>query len=299
MIVEARKNVTVIPMSERSLSTLLIARCSKQANDPQTGCSHREEGICVFTIPGATAYTATKAGQVVLVQQLALELARHRIEIALMLDLALNPPAARAGVVRRFPRADMRLLPTPCAMHGKTPGGLCHLRDRRLPSARPGYPLPRLLGTTHCAARAAKPDTKTLRLSPGTDFSLREALIGRGFGGCFSSLPGGALRQAARPWDRGHGDPGTRSAQGVTPVCRNRQRSPHRFRVRRCPAARSHAWPQRRTANLPSRRRLQPFGGIRSLSVACAEAIGPGLCRNFETSARSPFSYRLIGRTCG
>jgi NAD(P)-dependent dehydrogenase (short-subunit alcohol dehydrogenase family) len=38
-------------------------------------------GTRTFTTPGATAYTATKAGQVAIVQQLALELARHRIRI--------------------------------------------------------------------------------------------------------------------------------------------------------------------------------------------------------------------------
>jgi NAD(P)-dependent dehydrogenase (short-subunit alcohol dehydrogenase family) len=38
-------------------------------------------GTRTFTTPGATAYTATKAGQVAMVQQLALELARHQIRI--------------------------------------------------------------------------------------------------------------------------------------------------------------------------------------------------------------------------
>jgi NAD(P)-dependent dehydrogenase (short-subunit alcohol dehydrogenase family) len=38
-------------------------------------------GTRTFTTPGATAYTATKAGQVVMVQQLALELAKHHIRI--------------------------------------------------------------------------------------------------------------------------------------------------------------------------------------------------------------------------
>jgi NAD(P)-dependent dehydrogenase (short-subunit alcohol dehydrogenase family) len=38
-------------------------------------------GTRTFTTPGATAYTATKAGQVAMVQQLALELARHNIRI--------------------------------------------------------------------------------------------------------------------------------------------------------------------------------------------------------------------------
>lgn len=38
-------------------------------------------GTRTFTSPGATAYTATKAAQVAMVQQLALELARHRIRI--------------------------------------------------------------------------------------------------------------------------------------------------------------------------------------------------------------------------
>lgn len=38
-------------------------------------------GTRTFTTPGATAYTATKAAQVAIVQQLALELARHHIRI--------------------------------------------------------------------------------------------------------------------------------------------------------------------------------------------------------------------------
>ena len=38
-------------------------------------------GTRTFTTPGATAYTASKAGQVAMVQQLALELARHHIRI--------------------------------------------------------------------------------------------------------------------------------------------------------------------------------------------------------------------------
>lgn len=38
-------------------------------------------GTRTFTTPGATAYSATKAGQVAMVQQLALELARHHIRI--------------------------------------------------------------------------------------------------------------------------------------------------------------------------------------------------------------------------
>jgi NAD(P)-dependent dehydrogenase (short-subunit alcohol dehydrogenase family) len=38
-------------------------------------------GTRTFTTPGATAYTATKAGQVAMVQQLALELAKHHIRI--------------------------------------------------------------------------------------------------------------------------------------------------------------------------------------------------------------------------
>jgi NAD(P)-dependent dehydrogenase (short-subunit alcohol dehydrogenase family) len=38
-------------------------------------------GTRTFTTPGATAYTATKAAQVAMVQQLALELARHGIRI--------------------------------------------------------------------------------------------------------------------------------------------------------------------------------------------------------------------------
>lgn len=38
-------------------------------------------GTRTFTTPGATAYSATKAGQLAMVQQLALELGKHRIRI--------------------------------------------------------------------------------------------------------------------------------------------------------------------------------------------------------------------------
>ena len=38
-------------------------------------------GTRTFTTPGATAYTATKAAQVAIVQQLALELGKHRIRV--------------------------------------------------------------------------------------------------------------------------------------------------------------------------------------------------------------------------
>jgi NAD(P)-dependent dehydrogenase (short-subunit alcohol dehydrogenase family) len=38
-------------------------------------------GTRTFTTPGATAYAATKAGQLAMVQQLALELGRHRIRV--------------------------------------------------------------------------------------------------------------------------------------------------------------------------------------------------------------------------
>lgn len=38
-------------------------------------------GTRTFTTPGATAYAVTEAGQVAMVQQLALELARHHIRI--------------------------------------------------------------------------------------------------------------------------------------------------------------------------------------------------------------------------
>lgn len=38
-------------------------------------------GVRTFTSPGATAYSATKAAQIAIVQQLALELGRHHIRI--------------------------------------------------------------------------------------------------------------------------------------------------------------------------------------------------------------------------
>ncbi|ULR44541.1 3-oxoacyl-ACP reductase FabG [Rhizobium sp. K102] len=50
-------------------------------------------GTRTFTTPGATAYTATKAAQVAIVQQLALELGKHRIRIN-----AVCPGAIETGI---------------------------------------------------------------------------------------------------------------------------------------------------------------------------------------------------------
>lgn len=50
-------------------------------------------GTRTFTTPGATAYTATKAAQVAMVQQLALELGKHRIRIN-----AVCPGAIETGI---------------------------------------------------------------------------------------------------------------------------------------------------------------------------------------------------------
>lgn len=50
-------------------------------------------GTRTFTSPGATAYTATKAAQVAMAQQLALELGKHRIRVN-----AVCPGAIRTGI---------------------------------------------------------------------------------------------------------------------------------------------------------------------------------------------------------
>ncbi|ANM06035.1 3-oxoacyl-(acyl-carrier-protein) reductase 1 [Rhizobium phaseoli] len=50
-------------------------------------------GTRTFTTPGATAYTATKAGQLAMVQQLALELGKHHIRIN-----AVCPGAIETGI---------------------------------------------------------------------------------------------------------------------------------------------------------------------------------------------------------
>ncbi len=58
-------------------------------------------GTRTFTTPGATAYSATKAGQMAMVQQLALELARHKIRINAVcpgeIDTNINDNTALRG----------------------------------------------------------------------------------------------------------------------------------------------------------------------------------------------------------
>lgn len=75
-------------------------------------------GTRTFTTAGATAYSATKAGQVAMVQQLALELAEHRIRInavcpgAIESDIDDNTQqrnAEEAEVPVEFPEGDIPL----------------------------------------------------------------------------------------------------------------------------------------------------------------------------------------------
>jgi NAD(P)-dependent dehydrogenase (short-subunit alcohol dehydrogenase family) len=47
-------------------------------------------GTRTFTTPGATAYSATKAGQVAMVQQLALELGKHGIRVNALCPGSIN-----------------------------------------------------------------------------------------------------------------------------------------------------------------------------------------------------------------
>ena len=75
-------------------------------------------GTRTFTTAGATAYSATKAGQVAMVQQLALELAEHRIRInavcpgAIESEISDNTQqrkAEEAEVPVEFPEGDIPL----------------------------------------------------------------------------------------------------------------------------------------------------------------------------------------------
>lgn len=57
-------------------------------------------GTRTFTTPGATAYSATKAAQVAMVQQLALELGRHHIRINAVCPGAIETNIDRNTVIR-------------------------------------------------------------------------------------------------------------------------------------------------------------------------------------------------------
>lgn len=73
-------------------------------------------GTRTFTTPGATAYSATKAGQLAMVQQLALELGRHRIRVNAVCPGAIETEidestqarrSAETGVPVEFPEGDI------------------------------------------------------------------------------------------------------------------------------------------------------------------------------------------------
>ena len=61
-------------------------------------------GVRTFTNPGATAYSATKAAQVAMAQQLALELGKHRIRVNVVCPGAIDTtlsPALRSATARK------------------------------------------------------------------------------------------------------------------------------------------------------------------------------------------------------
>lgn len=75
-------------------------------------------GTRTFTTPGATAYTATKAGQVAMVQQLALELGKQKIRINAVCPGAIESEIednterrgnGKAGIAVEFPDGDIPL----------------------------------------------------------------------------------------------------------------------------------------------------------------------------------------------
>lgn len=57
-------------------------------------------GVRTFTTPGATAYSATKAAQVAMAQQLALELGRHQIRVNVVCPGAIDTNIASSTEIR-------------------------------------------------------------------------------------------------------------------------------------------------------------------------------------------------------
>lgn len=58
-------------------------------------------GLRTFTTPGATAYSATKAAQAAMVQQLALELARYRIRVNAVCPGAIDTRISKSTEIRQ------------------------------------------------------------------------------------------------------------------------------------------------------------------------------------------------------
>jgi NAD(P)-dependent dehydrogenase (short-subunit alcohol dehydrogenase family) len=61
-------------------------------------------GVHTFTNPGATAYSASKAAQVAMAQQLALELGKHRIRVNVVCPGAIDTtlsPALKSATARK------------------------------------------------------------------------------------------------------------------------------------------------------------------------------------------------------
>jgi len=67
-------------------------------------------GVRTFTTPGATAYSATKAGQVAMAQQLALELARHAIRINVVCPGAIETNIADSTEVRHREESEVPVI---------------------------------------------------------------------------------------------------------------------------------------------------------------------------------------------
>lgn len=67
-------------------------------------------GVRSFTSPGATAYSATKAAQVAITQQLALELARHSIRINVVCPGAIDTNIADSTEIRSKEKTEVPVI---------------------------------------------------------------------------------------------------------------------------------------------------------------------------------------------
>jgi len=68
------------------------------------------DGVRTFTNPGATAYSATKAAQVAMAQQLALELRKHRIRVNVICPGAVETNIAASSRIRNRAEAEVRVI---------------------------------------------------------------------------------------------------------------------------------------------------------------------------------------------
>jgi NAD(P)-dependent dehydrogenase (short-subunit alcohol dehydrogenase family) len=67
-------------------------------------------GVRTFTNPGATAYSATKAAQVAMAQQLALELGRHKIRINVVCPGAIETNISASTQIRHPEEAEVPVI---------------------------------------------------------------------------------------------------------------------------------------------------------------------------------------------